>query len=81
MSNPLYRDTVFEVFTNNFKNNIHVEFTYRALYEFVRAASPYLGCYRKILIDLTEAHLEKRNDLSILNLEMWEIIGSNYFEL
>lgn len=34
--------------------------------------------YLKALTDLTELHLERRDQVSILNLELWDIIGSEH---
>ena len=68
MVDPRYRDTVFEVLTNNFKNEVEVDCTYHALFEFVKVTSPYLGSYRKELTDLTEVHLERRDNTAVLNL-------------
>lgn len=68
MRNQTIRNEVFEIFKNNFLKNVEPEMTYYALSDFVKVVSPYLGEYRQTLIDLTEAHLERRDNISVLNL-------------
>ena len=50
------------------------------MFEFVKVSSPFLVNYLAQLSDLVEFHLERRDHIAILNLELWEVIGSDHAE-